>query len=99
MTETTRKILSALAAADDGRAEGLPLDLEIYSQKGLEKARAAFSTSCAIETRAEGPRMASLDLTVPTEHVAQSREICGELLNFLLEASVQDRLGLSEERP
>ena len=97
MTATTRRILSALASAAEGRVADLPLDPELYSETSLAATAAAFSDFCRVETvrRPSGER--TITITVRPEHRGESGRVVGELLNYLLDHTVRE-IG-KEERP
>lgn len=84
MKATTQAILSALANADRGEVSGLPLWRHLYSEESVRAAAAAFSDYCHVE---DGDR---LSISVHSG-VANGSEVIGELLNFLLNHSLQIR--------
>lgn len=90
MKATTRPILEALAAAADG-AIILPLSEEIYPVRSLAAATAAFAEYCQLESRTS-PMGSLLSIEVRYEHRANSRQVIGECLNFLLVHAAQKRM-------
>ena len=81
MKETTKTILSALAGVDSGEIRGLALDRDLYSRASVDAAIEAFREHCRVT---EVPGTGRMDIHVRPEHRAESRQILGAFLNFLL---------------
>lgn len=81
MKETTKTILSALAAADSGEIIGLPISPDLYPDSSLEAAIQAFTPYLRIE-RISG--RTEISLKVDPQHYADATQIIGEFLNYLL---------------
>jgi hypothetical protein len=90
MKATTQAILSALANADKGEISGLPLWEHLYSEESVRASVAAFSDHCRAQRIVE-ENGAILSLSVHAGAAAESLEVIGELLNFLLQHSLQAR--------
>lgn len=98
MTETTKAILSELAAADNGSCK-LPIAHDLYPEESLTVAIEAFAPYCDIEIgRASDGAPARLALHVRAEHRRESRKIIGSFLSFLLDSAAQIRLQAEAER-
>lgn len=83
MKETTRKILSVLASTADGEIVELPLARDFYPDPSVRAAVEAFQPFCSASAAS-----AKLTVTVRPEHRSESRQIVGEILNFLLNHAV-----------
>lgn len=91
MTETTEKILSALAtAASDGVVE-LPLTGAIYPPSSVRATATAFSAHCRIEALSLEVG-STLRLTALSALPLERRKVIGEALNHLLIQAVRDAL-------
>jgi len=98
MTETSRAILSELAALDSGQIDALPIEPDLYSEESLSAAIEAFTDYCEIlicQTSKE--RSAVIAIRVLDVHQRDSRKIIGSFLSFLLEHAVRLRLSRESE--
>jgi hypothetical protein len=87
MMETTKAILSELAAADSGEVHGLPIARDLYPEESLAAAIETFAAYCEAKV---DPSF--LSIRVRTEHRRRSREIIGSFLSFLLDHATRLRL-------
>lgn len=97
MTETSRAILSELAALDSGQVGALPIAPDLYPEESLSAAIEAYADYCEIsicQTSTER-RPAFIEIRVLDVHQRDSRKIIGSFLSFLLEHAT--RLQLSTE--
>jgi hypothetical protein len=93
--ETSKAILSELAAAIDGEIGRLPVTQDLYPEESLRTAAEKFAEFCeiAIEQTAGGGA-AILSIRARDEYRRESRQIVGSFLSFLL-----DHVGGNRLRP
>ena len=84
MTATTKKILSALAGADDLRTVRLPLDPRVLPLDSVATAAAEFAELCRVRVSAGNEAQAILSIEVGDQSRGPRRELIGEILNFIL---------------
>ena len=90
MKATTQTILSALANAENGELAGIPLSWDLYTKESVRVAAAAFSDYCQVEqVTEEGVDL--LSISVHPGATANSLNVIGAFLNFLLNHSLQVR--------
>jgi hypothetical protein len=96
--ETSKAILSELAAVDSGAISELPIAWDLYPQESLRAAIEIFAVYCEIVSRqvsAECSAVASI--RVRDEHRRDSRKIIGRFLSFLLDHATRTRLRMEAE--
>ena len=94
MTETSRAILSELAALDNGRIHAIPIAPDLYPEESLSAAVEAFSNYCEILALEESSALA---IRVFDVHKRDSRKIIGSFLTFLLEHAARLRLSMGTD--
>lgn len=99
MTETSKTILSELAAIDSGGLCRLPVTPELYPVESLNAAALAFAGYCEISVdRVPREHRTVLSIRMRDEHRRASRQIVGSFLSFLLDHAFQIRLRGEAER-
>jgi len=99
MSETSKTILSALAAADSGEICMLPIAWDLYPEESLAKVAETFASYCETEIgRASDEAPATLAIRVREEHRRESRKIIGSFLSSLLDHATRIRLQAEAEK-
>ena len=99
MMETSKAILSELAAAGDGEICRLPVTQDLYPEESLKAATEAFADYCEIAiVQPPGGGAAVLSIRARSEHRRESRQIIGSFLSFLLDIAVRIRFRTEAER-